>query len=322
MLDILRALGHYQGKLDVALTAPAARAAVKDFQRTMGLTVDGVIGKKETGPALERFRKALTNVDARRAGFAFAVSQCRVWRFTYYYIAEETRTVVMPTVPVYSRAGKKLFDVSPRFFAAASLEGSGRIPAGLGGAAATLINVDEVIAPPKGPAEYAPVLAIARANGWVPAKPGYAGLKLKAETVVGVRSFRVVTDIREGYGSVQNRAHIPLRTVAADVGAFGTSDPMYRGRGGVIPRGTLCWVPDLVGRDIPCEAETQRYSAGPWTHDGVLLEVDSGGGIDGNQCDLFLGTKAIANQFHVPSRMHLWYPGIEDRLPFGYTFGS
>src|SRR5690242_13017316 len=105
MLDVLRALGHYDGKLDAALTAPASRAAIKSFQSMMGLQVDGVIGKKETAPALTKLQASLKSKAAIDAGFVWGKSQCRIWRFTYYYIAEETPGFFGDTVQMYNASG-------------------------------------------------------------------------------------------------------------------------------------------------------------------------------------------------------------------------
>ena len=66
----------------------------------------------------------------------------------------------------------------------------------------------------------------------------------------------------------------PFRTVAVD--------PK------VVKLGSLLYVPLLEGRTMP-----GRAPWGGFVHDGCVVADDTGGGIDGNQLDLFVGRKAL-----------------------------
>lgn len=327
-LQTLRALGHYNGVLTAKLSDPAVKLAVRQFQATNGLKIDGVVGP-ESGGKLDHYRATLTSDIARTNGFDFARNHCYVWRFTRYYIAQETASYAARTTPVYGGKGTRkqlLGYCSPQFFAAASLEGSGRMGASQKGSVRidnTLINVADYIVPDAA-SDYADVLAIARQAGWLPDKPGYAGLRVAQSPtgefyVTQARSFGVVPPDKMGvgYGSVAGRAHIPLRTLATDVGVLSSHDPAYKGKGGVVPRGTWCFLPHLVGKPVPALA-----NIGLQVHDGRCQAVDTGGGIEGNQCDFFTGSKEISRAFFVFDRGYLWYPDIEQRLPWGYQYGS
>jgi 3D (Asp-Asp-Asp) domain-containing protein len=320
----LRALGHTR---TATPSAAEQRAAVRAFQATNGLKPDGVLGPI-TGARLDAYTAVLTGEHARAAGFDFLQHQCYVWRFTRYYIAEETAPAGARRTPIYTGKGAKkrlLGYGSPQFFAQSALEGSGRTrlsPPGGATIEQALINVEDYVDVEA--SEYADVLAIARQAGWLPDKPGYAGLRVGKTPggeyyVKQARSFRVVPpeNIGVGYGSVAGRAHAPLKTLATDVGVLTSHDPAYKGKGGVVPRGTWCFLPHIVGKPVPAIA-----NAGLTTHNGVCQAVDTGGGIDGNQADFFTGTKEIARAFFVFDRGYLWYSGIEQRLPFGYRYGS
>lgn len=313
--DVLCVLGHLN-RLFSQDKGPV-NLAVREFQAWNGLKPDGKIGPVTFGAA-EKWQEILTSKAAQFAGFVYgAVHTCYPWRFTRYYVAKESAPQGSRPVPILDVKGKVLDWASPQFFASMALNGSG-ISDG------TLYNVADGRVKPPTPAlhaAYAPVLAIARANKWLPEKAGYAGIRVAEKAmlhdyyVTEVRAFAAVTaaKIGVGYGSVAGRAHEPFRTLATDIGAFRTSDPRYRKKGGVVPRGTTCWMPGLVGQPIGSQTVL---------HDGLVTAVDSGGGIDGNQCDVFVGTKSIAKSLFIPDRGYLWYSGIEQRLPFGYRFGS
>jgi 3D (Asp-Asp-Asp) domain-containing protein len=301
--DLLRRLGYYAGPSDANLTSPATRRAVTSFQKWTGLQADGVIGKKQTLPALERYATLLAAAPA-------GLGVCRSWRFTQYYLADEKLYGGPATVPIYDRKKKVIDTTTPHFFAKVSLEGSGLLDDG------RLINVDGTVTVDAG--LFAQVLLLARARGWIPQKAGYAGLTVAgargAEHVVKARAFAVVGEARKGvgYGSVAGRAHVPFRTLATDNGSLPAHDPRFRGKGGAIPRGTRCWIAEWAGVALPDGS----------VHDGWFDAVDTGGGIDGNQCDVFTGTSELSKRVLVPGHGHLWYEGIDQRLPRGYAFGS
>ncbi len=79
----------------------------------------------------------------------------------------------------------------------------------------------------------------------------------------------------------------PFRTVAVD--------PK------VVKLGTLLYVPLLEGRTMP-----GRAPWGGYVHDGCVVADDTGGGIDGNQLDLFVGRKAYFLGLSGSEGSHSW----------------
>ena len=79
----------------------------------------------------------------------------------------------------------------------------------------------------------------------------------------------------------------PFRTVAVDRT--------------LIKLGSLLYVPDLEGRTMP-----GRAPWGGFVHDGCLVADDTGGGITGNQLDLFVGRKAYFFSLSGHRGSHAW----------------
>jgi 3D (Asp-Asp-Asp) domain-containing protein len=112
---------------------------------------------------------------------------------------------------------------------------------------------------------------------------------------VGVPCFREV-DERWGFG-VDGRRLRPFRSVA--------SDP------GVVPTGTVLYIPDLDGVEVPGEP--------PWggfVHDGCVVADDRGSAIGGAQLDFFVGQKDLYKI--LDKRLHrpvVWVYGGDGRCP-------
>ena len=87
--------------------------------------------------------------------------------------------------------------------------------------------------------------------------------------------------------SSRSRALQPFRTVAVDRN--------------LIKLGSLLYVPDLEGRTMP-----GRKPLGGFVHDGCVMADDTGGGIIGNQLDLFVGRKAYFYGLASRGGSHAW----------------
>lgn len=95
-----------------------------------------------------------------------------------------------------------------------------------------------------------------------------------------------VTDEKWGTGGT-GRALQPFRTVAVD--------PK------VVKLGTLLHIPQLEGRTMP-----GRAPWGGFIHDGCVVADDTGGSIDGNQLDLFVGRKSYFLGLSGSAGSHAW----------------
>jgi hypothetical protein len=304
----LKQLGYWDGTIDDNLSNPPFVEALRRFQKDFRLEADGVFGKNTN----EKLLPYVPLFAMAPRGF----SQCRRWRITTYYVAEESEYKGDATVPVYGDDGKTLVKVTPRFFAAMALEGTGKLRDG------RLLNVTGKSAPADA-AAYAPVYAYAEKQKWIPQQPGYAGISISGSKVTKAKCFAFVpqTKLGEGYGT-QRRTNpagevftiplAPFKTLAADLGNLTRHDPQFKGKGGVVPPGTRVWIPALVGRKLPSGA----------AHDGYCRVNDTGGGIFGAHFDLFVGTITLRNQFgYVPETAHIWFEGVEKKLPMTYSYG-
>jgi 3D (Asp-Asp-Asp) domain-containing protein len=83
----------------------------------------------------------------------------------------------------------------------------------------------------------------------------------------------------------------PFRTVAVD-----------RNR---IKLGSLLYVPQLEGKTMP-----GRAPWGGFVHDGCVVADDTGGGIKGNQLDLFVGRRAYVDALSGKGGSHKWARNI------------
>lgn len=226
----------------------------------------------------------------------------RKWRMTYYVISEQTSSGV---VPVYTDDGRVLANVSPQFFADVSLQGTGKLLDG------RLINVTMNRTKVKHN-EYAAVLEYHTAK--LKGRPvGYSGIFTSPDGMVSeVLTFKEVTDRSEfGYGQTAGYPLKPFCTIATDIGAYKRSDPRFKGKGGLVPRGTRVFIKQLCGLKLPDGS----------AHDGWCTATDTGGAIFGAHFDLFVGTRKLVANVDIPHEVDIWFEGIEDRVPEGYTYG-
>lgn len=301
--EVLRRLGELEPPLDGNLKN--CTLGIRRFQRATGLSQDGIVGPK-TMAKLLLYRRLLEEAPP---GAVF-----RQWRFTRYQIAEQR---MAGGVPVQASNGQLLAKLDAQSFADFSLQGTGRLIDG------RLLNVaGDYVAVNHD--DFAGVLALAERNRWVPKKPGYAGIRVREDStkptgwrVTHALAFRVIppANLGLGYGVI---AGIPLeayKTAASDVGLKPAHDPRFKGQGGVLPRRTRFFILEWLGVKLPDGT----------IHDGWWTANDTGGGIDGNQCDLFAGfakSARVGPWPHAHGRGYVTWPGIEERIPAGYEYGS
>ena len=304
--QLLKRLSYWNGAVDGNLREESFRDSLKKFQADLRLGVDGWYGA-QSDKALRRFEGQL-----RKAPPGFG--QARRWRLTSYYVAAEGEKPGPKTVPILDINGKTLAMVSSGDFAAAALEGTIRMRDGrlLNVAGATVKTQHEV---------YADVFAFAQRNKWIPDKPGYAGLTLdkSATKVVAVSAFHVVdqSKLGIGYGVLRGMPLRPFRTLAADIGypKYRNAEPLFKGKGGVCPPGTEVFIVNMVGVKCPDGV------GGEFVHDGWFIVNDTGGAIYGAHYDVFVGSRALSSPARHPSIGHVWFEGIEKKLPATYSYG-
>ncbi len=293
----LSTLGYDAGAIDGVLGA-RTRGALIRFQSDLGLAADGRIGPR-TASAL----KALSDRLARSAA-PTGLGHLSRWRLTHYVIAEEPAKG-RPVVPVLDAQGDVIARVDARFFCDLALQGSGRLRDG------RLLNVTGQYASVTAYPEYLHVLDTARRV--LSAHIGYAGIRLVGGRISEALTFSVVPPERAGKGwTIQHGIPCdPFRTLAADLGAYATSDPRFKGRGGLVPAGTRAFVLELAGVKLPDGT----------THDGWCVVNDTGGAIYGAHFDVFAGTRALAKQVRWPRIGHVWFESSEERCPRDYSLG-
>lgn len=280
------------------------------FQRNVGLHSDGKYGPMTDAALRSRRSRLTTAVDVP------SDAVLRPWRLTHYYVADETDYGSMHPVRALARDGRVLATVPAALFTNMSLEGTGRLRDG------RLLNVDGRTYVHVDPAEYAPCGLIyagyvrrMRDTGREPKPSRYFGIQLSGDDVVAVQPFHEVGDERRGVGYGTGRGGVPYtpyRTLAADVGAYSTSDRRFRGKGGLVPAGTRVFILEFVGTVLPDGT----------VHDGWFTVNDTGGGIFGAHFDVFSGSRSLRKKVGGPDgTAHVWFDGVAERCPVGYVYG-
>lgn len=283
----LTALGYWDGSQPDRET-PKWRTAVQQFQRGQLLKCDGIVGPKTSAKMCEALEPI---AESPHPDF----TRLRPWKMTRYWIAD----LKPGSVPMINPEGETIARVAPRSFIAAALEGSARLADG------RLVEVASGYAPWS--TDYDPVARTAR--GYIAkGRSRWAGIKMRDGAPVGARRFEIESGrgLGEGYGlGSSGRAIVPGLTVAADNGRMVRHDKRWRYKGGPCPAGTRVYIAELVGWD---------YGSG--VSDGWVTVTDTGGGIVGAHFDLFVGSRRTGRR--LPERVHVWWPGMDHRLPPGY----
>ncbi|HXH01995.1 MAG TPA: peptidoglycan-binding protein [Candidatus Competibacteraceae bacterium] len=307
-------------RLDVdGIIGPKTRSAIRSFQQRQGLKADGIVGSQTESALIAAGASPPPDGGAVSKPTPSGVQNLgtglkppsdpdayRMFRLTTYHVVDQRE---LPTgavrVPIYDDSGRILAEGSPAFFAQLSLEGSARLDDG------RLINVTGKQMRVSHD-DYATVLAYHRRN--LPKKPTtYSGIVVENDRVVRALTFHEVPAQRRGigYGSLRGIPLVPFRTLAADIGRTKKSDPRWKGKGGLVPPGTHVYIKEYDGLRLP--------DGSP--HDGWFIVNDTGGGIFGAHFDVFVGTPALRKQVKLPDFGHVWFAGIEQRIPLGYDYG-
>lgn len=307
ILDVqvaLGKLGYYAGEPDGDYHGQGFRDDLTRFQRDYPATgaVDGWYGPK-TDAVLAPLALSL------RRDAPAQIQSCRRWRLTSYYLGN-ARAHGRGNVPIWGAGPKneQIGQVAPAAFVEAALNGSTVLE---DGRIVTVSGWVDVHMP--GSTLFKPVLDIAKRYGWIPDRTGYAGVQLSSDRllVTRVRTFSVVSPGPKGWPLEHGVECDPWRTVAADLGSLSSHDPSFRGKGGTVPVGTKVFILELVGQKLPDGT----------THDGWVTVNDTGGAIVGAHFDVFTGAKLLADKVRIPALAHVWFDGIESRLPYYYGVG-
>jgi peptidoglycan hydrolase-like protein with peptidoglycan-binding domain len=297
--QMLTSLHYFHGTIDGNLSNPTFRAALKKFQADKGLDVDGWYGNQCDG-ALVKYDNAL-----KTAGVT--LEDMRIWRMTSYYVTDQS-DYSGGNIPFVDRNFKTLVNGSADYFCDSSLEGTTKTASGL------LLNVDAVMPVPVAKAAlWADVLA--RAKTKFPNHYQYGGVSQNAfGSVSNIMTWTAVPHDKMGVGYGLAKLGIPytpFKTVASDMGLYKTSEPAYKGKGGLVPAGTKVLIADLIGNKLPDGT----------LHDGWVIANDVGSAIFGAHFDMFGGSHSMAKQFKMPNLGHIWFAGIKDRIAPDYSWG-
>lgn len=284
--------------------------AIKLFQKHCRFEQTGNIGPRTAARLDDLMRKL--------AAAPMNATKMRPWRLTHYYVATEADFRPIDMVPVYDTSRRVIATVPAVFFCDMALEGTGKLKDG------RLLNVagrNYVTADPDDYVAcknfYDAHSARMKQKGKTPRPSKYFGISLTGGRVTSVQPFQIVPESKfgVGYGTGKlSKPYTPYETLASDIGAYGTSDARFRGKGGLVPPGTRVFILEFVGRRKPDGS----------IHDGWFVTNDTGGGIYGAHFDVFTGTKAIYESLGIPTSngvSHVWFEGIEERVSETYTHG-
>ena len=244
-------------------------------------------------------------------------ARCRVTR---YWVATEDGYRRNDIVPLLEADGTTIARVPAAFLMDAALEGTGRLIDG------RIINVVKGRVDVRGRSmewssivvRYAEYARRRREAGATPHPSQVFGVEIDGGSVVAVQKFRVfeANERGVGFGINRGRPYRPFNTIATDIGAYSSSDPRFKGKGGLIPLETNVLILEAVGRTVPTGAGAQT------TDDGWRFVHDTGGAIFGAHIDEFVGTLAVARTMPGYGAVaHIWFDGIEERMRSGYSYG-
>jgi 3D (Asp-Asp-Asp) domain-containing protein len=306
--DGLRTLGYYDGPSDGDYLDPNYRADLRRFQwwakriaKTYKGAIDGWYGPGTEGALLPVLKLIKKHAPCQFKAF-------RRFQQTYYYIGRARGG----SIPMVTPKGKLLATMSPGSFVEAALEGTTVLRDG---------RIANVAGNPKyrrvDAATFKPVYDIAKRNGWIKRGiPGYAGITLTGDkkNAKSARTFYIKKAGPGGFPTERLGIEMdPWRTIATDTGRLRRHAKTWKGKGGLIPSGTKCWILEYVGVKLPDGT----------LHDGWVTANDTGGGIFGVHFDMFVGYRAWRNKVKATSmsRVHLWFDGIEDKIDANYSYG-
>jgi 3D (Asp-Asp-Asp) domain-containing protein len=292
----------YSVEVDGDLRSAEFRSDLKNFQQDCRLTRDGIWGNQSEGKLKELLELLV------KYGPKDSFRHCHRWHNTYYYVTEEAAYKRVNLVPVVRPDGSEVAKVPALFFASMALEGTGKLADG------TILNVAHDPSVRKcDPDVFKPVFDYAKRMGWIPNKPGYAGIRTDGTKATYARTFKEVKLGSKGYPISHGGIEMdPFRTLAADNGRLRKHEKMFKGKGGVVPVKTKVFILEFAGQELPDGT----------THDGWFTVNDTGGGIYGAHFDVFTGSRKWAKAFRPwPSRAHIWFEGVEDRLDIDYNYG-
>jgi len=285
------------------LQQKSMQQVIRDFQGDMSLGVTGKLDIK-TESKLRELAQQIKIANAK----SNPIRRLSRFRLTNYYVADETDYANNPLIPVLADSGQTLAWVDPAFFLSMSVEGTGRLRNG------TLLNVTGNRIKVGSFPVYQKLLETAA--GKYPVTDSnikYTGVSLKNKAVESVLAFHEVpkSKIGKGYGTIRSIALDPFFTLAADIGAFATSDPRFCKRGGLVPPGTKVFILEYVGKKLPDGR----------VHDGWFTVNDTGSAIYGAHFDVFAGSRQLAKQLWKPHIGHVWFDTSEQRCPPQYDYG-